>query len=110
MGFQTRTMTTTSFWSAPPDALGMFDAAVVRCIAGEVPDDDLLWTTASAGVDLKMRLEVLISKHFSITWDALRSMNRRKRRRMANAILVAELDERETAPADLVPLRPLGGH
>jgi hypothetical protein len=92
-------------WTSSPDELGTFDSSVVRCIAGEFNQLTLARSAQSAGVDLRRRMAGLVSKHCRLTVDELGALGVGERRRLANEILLAEMDERETMPGELVPLR-----
>ena len=96
-----------SSWIASPDDLGAFDATVVRCIAGEFDENFLVRATKTSGVDTRRRMATLISKHCQMNIDELQGMGAIQRQRMANDIVLAEMDERETMPGILVPLRTL---
>ena len=94
-------------WMIPPDEMGSFDCSVVRCIAGEFDESFLDRVTEAAGVDVRLRMAVLLQKHFHLKVDDLHGMDATKRRQLANDIVVTEMEERQTMPGPLVQLRTI---
>jgi hypothetical protein len=88
-----------------PTDLGAIDGAIIRCIAGELSQDSLAWGTRRAGVDAQKRMEGLISRHLNLQFGDLRVLPGSERKRLANYIVTAEMEERETMPGTLTPLR-----
>jgi hypothetical protein len=92
--------------SIPAD-IGTLDTAVIRCIAAEISEDLLDAIAHGAGVDVRQRMDALMSRHLNLSRAALRHLDYAARRRLAEYILDAELELRETMPGDLAPLRRL---
>jgi hypothetical protein len=97
-----------SDWTTSPEDLGAFDASVVRCIAGEFDEAFLVRTTRTSGVDTRQRMATLVSKHFHMNVAGLNALGSGHRHRLANELVAAELEERDTMPCPLVPLRTRG--
>jgi hypothetical protein len=97
-----------STWKTSPEDLGAFDSAIVRCIAGEFSEEFLVRTTRTAGVDVRSRLATLMSKHFKMKYEELNGLGALQRHRLADDIVAAEIEERDTMPGPLVPLRTVG--
>ena len=91
-----------------PAQLGAIDGAIIRCIAGEVSKKSLAWETRRAGVDAQQRLDRLMSRHLNMTYGDLHVLSGSERMRLANYIVAAELEERDTMPGALAPLRTYG--
>ena len=92
-------------WSVAPEELGTFDAAVLRCIAGELSESSMMRLTGQAGLNLRRRMALLVQRHHAMRIEDLARLQPDVRRRLATDILRAEIDERDTAPGELVPLR-----
>ena len=90
-----------------PAGIGTLDNAVIRCIAAEISEDLLDAIAHGAGVDVRQRMDALMSRHLNLSRVQLRHLDYAARRRLAEYILDAELELRETMPGDLTPLRRL---
>ena len=96
-------------WIVSPDLLGAFDASVVHCIAGEFDEAFLDRVTKTSGLDTRQRMADMVLKHFHLTLGGLYALPRAQRQQLAMDIVVAETEERQTMPGQLVELRTLGG-
>ena len=94
-------------WLQSSDELGPFDAAVLRCIAGEWSDDALRRFTQGALIDGRRRMASLLMRHRAPAYPELARLTRERRRALAEEILASELTKLDTAPGDLVPLAPV---
>jgi len=94
-------------WSNSPDELGPFDAAVLRCIAGELTQEALARATRGALIDGQRRMASLLRRHRAPDYAGLSRLPALARQELAEEILAAELNNLETAPGALVPLMPI---
>ena len=90
-----------------PVELGEVDREIIRCIAGELTCESLAWSTRRAGVDAQRRMAALLSRHLNMNREDLFALEARERTRLASYIVTAEMEERDTMPGVLAPLRLL---
>ena len=98
-------------WNSDPEILGAFDAAMVRCIAGELTEET---AAATLAVDVELvwrRIGELLREHFEMTREDLVALPLGRRRRLAEEIVDKAEDQREAANfSNVEPIVPKHPH